>query len=641
MHSKKIPEFPGFFFFIPNRLDSKHVIISGSVKTQNQTDMKKLLFTFLSILCTYTVFAQCNPQFTWAAAPQGNNLLRVAFTNTTSFTPPNPVSYAYYYLSYGDNTSNSYLYSGGTAYHNYSSPGTYNAQLVMMAYDSLTQQIYCADSVTQLVTVGYSDCGSTISAVQTSAGNYTFTATTPAGTSGMIYNWSFGDGTSGTGSPVNHSYTNAGSYTVVLVATAPGGCSYTNTMTIQGGGTPNCANYVASFSVSANNMTGYFTNTSSFSNIAGVVRHADWDFGDGASMSGFSYGTSHVYNANGTYTVTLINKWMDSVTQAVYCIDTATQTITINGSTTPPPTNNEISGYVLFDSSNISGAVGIKVWLITYDSLSNVLTAIDSQSLSSWGFAYYSFSNEPAGTYYTKAAVTSGQTVGMPGIVPTYHDSSLYWANAAPIYHTGGTSSGNHIWMKSGIVTSGPGFIGGNISLGANKGTNTGVPNILVYLRDANNNLVRFTYTDANGDYSFGNIGTGVYTIYPEAMNYITIPSASITVTAGQPTVPDIDFKKTPTHIKPITTGIENVSGNVFQLYPNPSNGSVKVIWKAGSNGNAHIDIMNVSGSKVFTSEVNTGKAADLDLTSLQSGVYFIRISTGSEQHVEKLVLQR
>jgi PKD repeat protein len=47
------------------------------------------------------------------------------------------------------------------------------------------------------------------------------------------YEWDFGDGTTGTGSPASHRYTHDGAYTVTLTVLAYGGRSNTATKTVQ------------------------------------------------------------------------------------------------------------------------------------------------------------------------------------------------------------------------------------------------------------------------------------------------------------------------------------------------------------------------------------------------------------------------
>lgn len=600
--------------------------------------MKKLISTFILLLTVGIVYAQtaCNPAFTWAAAPSSNNLLTVNFTNTTSYTPPAPQAYATYFINYGDNSSSNFW--GPTNYHIYSTPGTYNVKLYMDVYDSLNQTLICNAVDSQFVTIGYTPCASTITGVMNSVGNYTFTASTPAGTSGMTYSWNFGDGSTGTGSPVTHAYTTPGSFNVTLTATG-GGCAYTNTYWVQTTSTNPCATLNAYFYASGNNLTISFSNISTQS--IGLNNVAHWDFGDGTSATNTTNYTTHTYAAAGNYNVLLTNEWIDSLTQATVCTDTFSYLVSV--SIAPPV--NLISGNIYWDSlSNPTVPVNFKVWLIVHDTAANLLAALDSTTTSGilgTNFASYSFQGAPARDYLVKAAPIYNSPA-VSGLVPTYHDSSIYWSGANQVMHNGNVTNNINIWMRNGIPTSGPGFIAGNISLGANKGTGTGAPNQLVYLRNAANHMIRFTYTDANGDYSFGNIPTGSYTVYPEEIAYITIPSALQTVTAGQPSVNNVNFKKTPTHIKPTgTTGVGNISiADAFTMYPNPANNVLYVYPKVSFKGNATIDIISITGAKVKTVVVESGKENNVDLSNMESGVYFVRITAGSEQHIEKLFIQ-
>src|SRR5690606_12603173 len=118
------------------------------------------------------------------------------------------------------------------------------------------------------------------------------------------------------------------------------------------------------------------------------------------------------------------------------------------------------------------------------DSATSILAAVDSVIVTTIaGSGSYKFTNPAAGQYRTKAALHSGATSGT-GHVPTYHTSSLMWNTATIINHTGGATSGKHITMQTGTLTSGPGFIGGNVNQGANMGTANGLAGLLVFLVD-------------------------------------------------------------------------------------------------------------------------------------------------------------
>jgi hypothetical protein len=92
------------------------------------------------------------------------------------------------------------------------------------------------------------------------------------------------------------------------------------------------------------------------------------------------------------------------------------------------------------------------------------------------------------------------------------------------------------------------------------------------------------------------------------------------------------------------TTGVkETIMPNLFQIYPNPSNGKLQI----GSDRNdleiASIELYNVQGDKVkmITCEAHT-RSLSLDLTELANGVYQVIVVTpDNTRHNNKLVLNR
>ncbi|RYZ32506.1 MAG: T9SS type A sorting domain-containing protein, partial [Sphingobacteriales bacterium] len=383
--------------------------------------------------------------------------------------------------------------------------------------------------------------------------------------------------------------------------------------------------------------TVQFDNTSSFISVPGanIYNTSSWNFGDGTVST--IANPAHTYAGPGIYTVSLISNWIDSTNNnTLYCSDTSVQQITV----TPPP--NVISGNISWDSSANISQTSFKVWLITFDSSTNMIDAVDSTIVTGgiWNTTY-SFSNHPAGEYRTKAAVLNG-AAGANILVPTYHFGSTYWGTASLINHTGGSSAYNDIQMQSGTPTSGPGFIAGNVTLGAGKGTGAGAPHVLILLRDAANQMVRFTYTDVNGDYSFGNVPAGSYNIYPENMPQITTPSSTINLVSGAYNVSGIDFVKNSTEIKPKTTGVNDIVSNLFSIYPNPSNGIIHLNWSNDiSAASVSVTVMDITGRQVYKGRAITSAPASINLGNVTSGVYFIRIATGKAQHTERLIIAK
>jgi hypothetical protein len=302
---------------------------------------------------------------------------------------------------------------------------------------------------------------------------------------------------------------------------------------------------------------------------------------------------------------------------------------------------NVIEGHINWDTAANNAMQGsFMVWLIEYDSSVNALVAVDSQTVIGYN-PKYSFSGHATQFYLTKAAAVPG-TVGFPYLLPSYHDSSFYWSSALNIFHQSGITSGKDIWMLQGINPGGPGFIGGNISAGANKGTGATEEGIMMaLLNTTTNQIVKYTHTNGNGDYSFSNIPYGSYTVFPELMGYTTIPATGVTISATQPSITKLDFKKTPTHIKLIPAGINDLpAANLFSVYPNPADGSVKINYTSNVTGKVNISVVDVTGRQVMVKESDAKSNDQIDLSKLTSGTYFINIATDKATHSEQIVVK-
>jgi PKD repeat protein len=87
-----------------------------------------------------------------------------------------------------------------------------------------------------------------------------------------------------------------------------------------------------------------------------------------------------------------------------------------------------------------------------------------------------------------------------------------------------------------------------------------------------------------------------------------------------------------------LTTSLsENTDGNTIGVWPNPSNGKVKMDW--GSKQSALVSVFNVEGKEVISKKT---VAADqtLDLSFLSKGLYFLEIKTAEATSRKKLVLE-
>jgi len=151
-----------------------------------------------------------------------------------------------------------------------------------------------------------------------------FTASASGGTGPYSFSWAFGDGATGTGAAVYHTYSTTGSYNVVLTAkdSSPSQQTATSQQTITVTSPPPPPSLTASFTESlSNSVVGQTVSfTGSASGGTAPYNYA-WNFGDSSTGSGSS--ASHVYQTAGVYTVVL------TVTDVAGHVASATNTVTV------------------------------------------------------------------------------------------------------------------------------------------------------------------------------------------------------------------------------------------------------------------------------------------------------------------------
>lgn len=606
------------------------------------------LLTFLSILLAVPAMSQLNCSNVNAAISLSASGGVVTLTNSSVPTATSNI-YTTYTIKWGDNTT-TYAYNNSNQVHTYNTSGTYTVTLYQNVLDSMNN-ISCNDTATANITVTTSlNCNNVHAAMQTyvsggSTGVLVNSSTPVAGPKLSVqYQINWGDGssvvTTSSKSNQTHVYTNSGTYAVKLQVTAYDSnnnitCVDTATSNLTIGSTTlNCANVNAAFGKSIVNNTVTIINNSVPNPGSGINASYTFKWGNGQTTTKTNKtNTSYTYSTSGTYTIWLVATYTSG---SVTCRDSVSDTVNIN---IQQP--NYISGYVMMDSNSLSSTDSVKIWLIKFDSATNLLTAVDSQTRHAY-VPYYSFGNRAAGIYRTKAKLLNGQTSGT-GYVPTYHDSSLVWSSATLIYHTGGATGNRHIYMRKGTVTGGPGFVAGNVTQGANKGTASGIEGMNILLLDANHNPVAFAVTDASGNYSFNNLPLATYKIHPEDMNYATT-EASLNVTAVNTSHTGINFERSMSQktIVPVASGITNVNSSelAFGLYPNPAKTSVTLAWANLSDDKATVTITDISGKKVAAMEVKMNANATIGVDKLTSGLYFLNISTAFGNSTRKLVIE-
>jgi PKD repeat protein len=228
-----------------------------------------------------------------------------AFNGSQSTVPSGTITN--YSWDFGDgngNFTNSYYVTH--TYTQQSTAQTYNVTLTVKSSGG------CSNYLTKQVAV---PAGST--AV---TGGFTYSSTNPCSANGEVFtfvsgvtnlpaspvfNWNFGDGTTGTGSTVTKQYSLGGTYTVTLTITGNGTSTvvYSSSQTITAYGqnvTP-----TAGFTFTKSSSNSYIVTFSSTSTVPNGTLTYQWNFGDGTTANTSSSTFQKTYTVSGTYSVTL------------------------------------------------------------------------------------------------------------------------------------------------------------------------------------------------------------------------------------------------------------------------------------------------------------------------------------------------
>jgi len=231
-------------------------------------------------LATATVIPQTIASF--SSIVNGNS---VDFSNTSL----NAIAYSW---DFGDGQTSTQT----DPTHIFSTPGTYTVTLIAIGSGSCPN-----DTITQQVDVTNAP-NADFSAIQFCVGGTTIFTDESSIASGSIasWDWDFGDGTThSTIQNPSHTYTDSGYYNVTLIVVSNIGFADTNTQQIYIEPQPTAA---FSFTTGATGQMTYFTDETN-GNGSTLIAWL-WNFGDGSTS--VQQNPDHVYNAEGTYWVTLV-----------------------------------------------------------------------------------------------------------------------------------------------------------------------------------------------------------------------------------------------------------------------------------------------------------------------------------------------
>lgn len=529
----------------------------------------------------------CQAYYTWAPDNMlGNPLPAVQFAD-------NSYNAASYYWDFGDNTFS----TSQNPIHAYNGTGTYIVCLTIVSADSLCQDTYC-DTV--YVGNNNGNCSATVEVNGILTGGSTVMLTAiESGIAPFSFLWDNGS----TDSSIV--VLDPGTY-CVTVTDAIGCLSTACGVVLSDNG--NCD---ASFTNSGPTPIGYTFSA----NVQNPNTSYQWRI-DG-QIVGSGYDAYSPGFTNGAHTICLTI--IDSLNN---CYDQQCQTINVTGSNI---CDGYIRGYVYAGSNNQPLDEGV-VYLILHDSITNTLTVVDSMIIDTSNF--YMFGLLDCGDYLIKAAAYSGSQY-YSNHIPTYYGNSPFWGFAQTVtLGQVNTQVNADVTLIAANNPGGPGFIGGDVTQGANK-TDEGDPlaGMQVMLFNLSGQAIAYTYTDASGAFGFSDLAYGSYQVYVEALGVQTIP-ALVTIGSETPSVEDVHILASETLI---STAIEefDFEGAISEVYPNPVLHDATIKFNLESATKLNLSILDLRGRQITTQMVAVAGGENLisvKAENLIGGYYFLNI---------------
>jgi PKD repeat protein len=286
-----------------------------------------------------------NPTAAFVYSPTNPKVGEKVYFNASESSDSDGTIVAYQW-DFGDGRSG----NGQNTNHQYNQAGTFTAVLVVK--DDSGNQASTSQTIT--VTEGEGPTASFVYSPTNPAVNEVvyFNASESSDDDGSIvaYNWDLGDGSGASGKTITHTYTSAGTYTVLLVVIDDSGNTGSTSETIPVGENENPT---ASFNYSPSNPKvdeDIYFNASDSSDPDGTIENYEWDFGDNTTDTGET--VTHRYSGSGTYTVQL------KVTDDSGNTGSTTKTVTVSENQSPTaafvysPTNPEVGDPVHFNASD-------------------------------------------------------------------------------------------------------------------------------------------------------------------------------------------------------------------------------------------------------------------------------------------------
>ncbi|HOW24292.1 MAG TPA: PKD domain-containing protein [Bacteroidales bacterium] len=576
----------------------------------------------------------CENEFTYTT----NDGYTFAFSGSAN--SPNAVSY---FWDFGDGTTG----EGSDVTHTYPPDPPlfmyYNVCLTTFTIDSIGDS--CSDISCQEVWVGWpGDCFNYFNYYLEDSLTVTFYGEAYWG--GMVmdataYTWDFGDGTTGEGQTVTHTYPPGGSeyYTVCLetIITDPmtyDTCFAESCMDVWLKDTPplGCENYFWYEQSDTNTYT--FFGEAFFNGMPFTADSYLWDFGDGTTGDGQSVTHTFTEADSVQYIVCLTTSWVMDSTLNDSCYAVSCQGIGTGGGCEDQYT---LSGQVIMGNT-LADICQVSLYLANP---SGEMALLGVQPIDSLG--QYYFTQICEGNYYLMAELMEGSS-GYGNYLPTYYIDAMTWTDADMITLGEPANPYDIYLVPAGDYSPGAGEINGMVNV--NNGLfKDGMPaaGVEIILMDHSEEAVEYEYSSDLGSFGFPSLGWGTYKVHAEVPGKVTDP-AWITLDEQHPQA-TVEFMITQSEVYNTLSmdDPDQVTLSVGEVYPNPVTDVATLPVTLTRQVSFSISIYNQLGQKVWSSSDDYAPGnhlIQLNISNLNKGIYILDIGNDEMGRIVKKLIK-
>ena len=427
-----------------------------------------------------------------------------------------------------------------------------------------------------------------------------------------VSEWDFGDGTYSYSENPYHVFPAEGIYFVSLTiydTLSPVGCFDFIVQPVYVGESGEC---VADFSYSLDTLNNT-PNVYQFENQSeGDDLIYYWDFGDGLTSD--EKNPQHIYSFPGTYEVYLsVQSLSDN------CFDETWQTVVT-------PSYYDFGGQAFLgdyplniepdDHQNSAVAY-------LYRKMGNKWHYMDKREF--WQLGYYWFTKKLEGDYLIRIDLdNSSEAYGE--YAPGYYQQAAGWQHATTFTLTSQVFEESVQLTKLEMLDEGINQISGHIYYDSASNNKQSLANTLVQLLDKSKRVVKFTYSDDEGDFEFNNLPDGTFYIKGEVTGYCSSVTREV-LSSGNSIISNVEISVYDCGTIGIDEKAEQNKISVT-LFPVPAHNFINIDLTTRGNDVVTIDIINMEGKVMESRTINSGKNSLVNFNTSRwpNGIYLVKI---------------